>query len=45
MDPTSFILGGLVGIIATGALFSLALWRMIRPFYEEARKRRSNPSA
>lgn len=44
MDPTSFILGGLVGIIATGALFSVALWRMIRPFYDEARKRRNNPS-
>ena len=45
MDYLSFTLGVLAGIIATGALFSVALWRMIRPFYDEARKRRSNPSA
>jgi len=44
MDYLSFTIGCLVGIIATGALLSVALWRMIRPFYDEARKRRSNPS-
>lgn len=44
MDNISFALGVLVGIVATGALFSVALWRMIRPFYDEARKRRSNPN-